>query len=191
MNYNDELYPEDLLLLLKKATEIAGDIKARLNDEKCPILNQLFYQKNNKNYRDKKPFEKLGYVPNIDSKTGKPSSNNNEYKGLYVFGEEINHKIIPVYIGISRTVYRRLRQHGFGKLDNQCSLAYLMAKHDNSKIERATIHEKYEKELTHKKEVVKSFKVALYHIEKDYDLYFLEVALAAILKTKWNSFRTH
>ena len=25
----------------------------------------------------------------------------------------------------------------------------------------------------------------------DYDLYFLEVAIAGILKTKWNSFRTH
>ena len=191
MNYNDEPYPEDLSLLLKKATEIAGDIKARLNDEKCPILNQLFYQKNDKNYRDKKIFEKLGYVANIDSKTGTSSKSNNEFKGLYVFGEEVNHKIIPVYIGISRTVYRRLRQHGFGKRHNQCSLAYLMAKHDNSNIERATIHQKFEKELIRKKEMVKSFKVALYPIEKDYELYFLEVALAAILKTKWNSFRTH
>ena len=191
MNYNEEPYPEDVSLLLKKADAIAGNIKMRLNDDECPKLKELFYPKNDKNYRDKKPFEKLDYIPNIDSKTGETSSNDNEFKGLYVFGEEVNHKIIPVYIGISRTVYRRLRQHGFGKRHNECSLAYLMAKHENSNIERANIHKKFEKELIRKKEIVKSFKVALFPIEKDYELYFLEVALAAILKTKWNSFRTH
>lgn len=66
-----------------------------------------------------------------------------------------------------------------------------MAKHDNKDIKRATIHKKFEKELTSKKEMVRSFKVALFTVKKDYEIYFLEVALAGILKTKWNSFRTH
>ena len=110
---------------------------------------------------------------------------------MYIFGELVNNKIVPVYIGISRTVYRRLRQHGFGKLHNECSLAYLMAKHDNSQIEWATIHKDFQEELISNRKKVGVFKVVLVPVEKDYDLYFLEIAIAGILKTKWNSFRTH
>src|SRR5690606_15651002 len=136
----------------------------------------------------KKAFSNLGYIPNI--KSGKVKSYN-EFKGLYVFGKEVNNEIIPVYIGISRTVYRRLRQHGFGKLHNECTLAYLMAKHENTEIERATIHENFQEELVKNKYKVSAFKVVLIPIKSDYELYFLEVSLAGILKTKWNSFRTH
>lgn len=41
------------------------------------------------------------------------------------------------------------------------------------------------------KEEIQNYKVALYAVPKDFDLYFLEVTLAGIFKTKWNSFRTH
>lgn len=39
--------------------------------------------------------------------------------------------------------------------------------------------------------LIRNFKVVLVNIENDYELYFLEVALAGIFKTKWNSFKTH
>lgn len=196
MNYNKEPYPTDLQELLVLAKHIASEISHKLNDYNSPTLYDLYMEMHKtcgarpeySVIRDKKAFGNLGYVPNI--KSGK-SKSLNEFKGIYVFGKVDNNKVTPVYVGISRTIYRRLRQHGFGKLHNQCSLAYLMAKHDNSDIERATIHKKFDKELTSKKEKVKSFKVALFPVEKDYELYFLEVALAGILKTKWNSFRTH
>ena len=107
---------------------------------------------------------------------------------MYVFGEEIDGKVTPVYVGISRTVYRRLRQHGFGKLHNESTLAYLMAKNENEELTRASSSNSI---LEPKKEILRNFKVALYPVLNDYELYFYEVALAGILKTKWNTFRTH
>ncbi|MFK7806968.1 MAG: hypothetical protein AB8F74_04115 [Saprospiraceae bacterium] len=196
MNYNKEPYPTDLQELLVLAKHITSEISHKLNDQSSPALYDLYMEMHKtcgarpeySVIRDKKAFDNLGYVPNI--KSGK-SKSLNEFKGLYVFGEETADKVVPVYVGISRTVYRRLRQHGYGKLHNQCSLAYLMAKDNNKNIERATIHKEFEEELINKKELVKSFKVALFPVREDYNLYFLEVAIAGILKTKWNSFRTH
>ncbi|QWX85034.1 hypothetical protein H0I23_05200 [Cellulophaga sp. HaHaR_3_176] len=196
MNYKSEPFPSDIKAMLHNTYGIASIILDRLNESNCPELGALYMELHKtcgakpeySVIRDKKVFDDLGYLPNILS--GK-SRSLNEFKGLYVFGREENGKVIPVYVGISRTVYRRLRQHGFGKLHNQCSLAYLMSKHENDKIDRSNIHKNFNEILICKKENVKSFKVALYAIEKDYELYFTEVALAGILKTKWNSFRTH
>jgi hypothetical protein len=38
---------------------------------------------------------------------------------------------------------------------------------------------------------LRNYKVALYPVLNDYELYFYEVALSGVFKTKWNSFRTH
>jgi hypothetical protein len=66
-----------------------------------------------------------------------------------------------------------------------------MTGHDNKEINRANVHNNFNDDLSAKKEVVRNLHVALIPVQEDYDLYFLEVALAGILKTKWNSFRTH
>jgi predicted GIY-YIG superfamily endonuclease len=196
MNYRNEKYPDNLYELIDKAKFIADEVHSSLNMPDCPTINDLFLELHktcgakpmHSIKRNIKAFEVLNYLPNV--KSGKVKSNN-EFKGIYVFGLEKDESIEPIYIGISRTVYRRLRQHGFGKLHNQCSLAYLMAKSANNDIERANIHQNYEEELQRNKELVRSFRVVLVPVKKDYELYFLEVALAGILKTKWNSFRTH
>ncbi len=196
MNYREEAYPEDLHFLLDNAKDIANDIIDRLSHIDCPSIDDLY----NELYktcgakprysvvRNRKAFDAIGYVPNI--KSGK-SKSKNEFKGLYVFGNELDGKVTPVYIGISRTVFRRLRQHGFGKLHNHCTLAYLMAKNENDALERKTAHIKNNEELESNKEKLRAFKVALIPIENNYELYFLEVAIAGLLKIKWNSFKTH
>ncbi|RCW93627.1 GIY-YIG nuclease family protein [Winogradskyella arenosi] len=193
MNYREETYPGDLSLLLVKANKIARTILKKLNFNNCPSINDLFFelhktcgvQPEYSVIRNKKAFNELGYLPNI--KSGKVKSNN-EFKGLYVFGEEIKGKVTPVYVGISRTVYRRLRQHGFGKLHNESTLAYLMAKNEKEELTRASSSNSI---LEPKREILRNFKVVLYPVLNDYELYFYEVALAGILKTKWNTFRTH
>jgi hypothetical protein len=95
-------------------------------------------------------------------------------------------------VGISRSVFRRLKQHAWGKKHNECSLAYLKTKHnfeiDNIEISRATITNE---DMLPAKNIIQNYKVVLIPVKKDYDLYFLEIAIAGILKTKWNSFRTH
>lgn len=194
MNYNKASYPKNLNHLLETANEMAHTIENKLNKSDCPTLGDMYIETHNtcgvkpefSVRRDPTIFNKLGYSANI--KSGKVKTNN-EFKGLYVFGEEINGKIVPVYVGISRTIYRRLRQHGWGKKHNECSLAYLKAKFYDNKLTRATTDN--ETHLVPKKDIIKSYKVVLIPVEKDYDLYFLEVAIAGLLKTKWNSFRTH
>lgn len=177
-NYKKESYPEDISVLLSYADEIAGNILVDLNNKNAKRVGDLYTEINGKIIRNKKQFEELGYAPN----------ESNEFKGLYIFGEEQNGKVIPVYVGISRTVFRRLRQHTFGKNHNQCSLAYLKTKHQKAEITRKTVTNE---DMLPAKKIIQNYKVALIEVQNDYDLYFLEVVLAGKFKTKWNSFKTH
>lgn len=188
MNYKEETYPTVLKDLLETANSIATVITQKLNESDCPKLNELYLMKSGKIYRNFKLFNSLGYQPSPDKRNLEEGKTNNEFKGLYIFGEKENSSVSPVYVGISRTVYRRLRQHGFGKLHNQCSLAYLMAREENEELTRTNCDNRI---LEPKKMVIKNYKVALHPAVNDYELYFYEVALAGIFKTKWNSFRTH
>jgi hypothetical protein len=71
-------------------------------------------------------------------------------------------------------------------------LAYLKTSHqweiDGMKTYRATITND---DMLPAKKLIQNFKVALFEVQNDYDLYFLEVALAGKFRTKWNSFKTH
>lgn len=188
MNYKGESYPKNLKLLLEEADKIAKELKVKLNRKSCPYLNDLYIESSCSANRQTSVFNQLGYTPN--TKLSHKNKSDNEFKGLYVFGEEQqNGRIQPVYIGISRTVYRRLKQHGWGKRHNECTLAYLMA---SEKINHNKSRESIPlKELEKAKSKVVKFKVVMYPVKSDYELYFLEVTIAALLKTKWNSFKTH
>ncbi|MFV5702589.1 hypothetical protein ACM55F_12030 [Flavobacterium sp. XS2P12] len=182
MNYDQEKYPEDLDNLLKHADKAAISITEKLNALNCKRVGDLYVVVNGKRIRNKKEFDELGYTAN----------ESNEFKGLYIFGEEKDGRIVPVYIGISRTVFRRLRQHAWGKNHNQCTLAYLKTKAkrklEGKETTRTTVTNE---DMTPAKTVIQNYKVVLYSVPEDYDLYFLEVVLAGKFKTKWNSFRTH
>ena len=181
-------YPESIPALLAKADQSLETLLSRLNHPNCLTLGELYEQApNGKIKRQSHLFEELGYTPNTIS--GKNIKTNNEIQGLYVFGACVDGKVEPVYIGISRTVFRRLRQHGWGKLHNEATLAYRMAatekEHDKT---RASLDGS---EIKKQQEVVKTFKVAILQEMRDYDMYFMEVYFAGKIKTPWNSFRTH
>lgn len=193
MIHKRQKYPGDLNELLVQANNIADCIFDKLQKNDCPTINDL-YIKVKRTYangcrhiisRNKELFNAQGYDPNIQAANSKSL---NEFKGLYVFGELGSHSIHPVYVGISRSVYRRLKQHGYGTLHNECTLAYLLASDKDKSITRSTSDHII---LKPQKEIVRNFKVALYPVDNDYELYFYEVVLAGIFKTKWNSFRTH
>ena len=193
MNYKKEAYPTDLQYLLEKATKLSTNIVTQLNRNTCPYIGELYMELHQtcgakpdfSVVRDIKKFDDLGYIAN--TKSGK-SKSFNEFKGLYVFGEQHNGKVTPVYIGISRVAYKRLRNHTWGKTANTATLAYLMAKNKYPNLTAKTVTKE---QLEAYKTKIKNYKVVLIPVKEDYDLYFLEVALAGILKTKWNSFRTH
>lgn len=192
MNYKNEPYPKDLLSVLNNAEDLARMIDEKLNDDSCKRIKELFCIKEGRIKRNVEIFDALGYVPNTFLKTNSQNTKNNEFKGLYIFGEEIENKIIPVYVGISRSVFRRLKQHAWGKKHNECTLAYLKTRHQ-CETEGKQFYRKIstEEDMLPAKSLIRNFKVVLVNIENDYELYFLEVALAGIFKTKWNSFKTH
>jgi hypothetical protein len=45
--------------------------------------------------------------------------------------------------------------------------------------------------IIEQQEIIRKYKVAILPIENDYDMYFIEVYLAGVWKTEWNSFKTH
>lgn len=188
-NHEKEEIVTDIRKLANNSYQIAESISEKLNENKCPPLNELFVIKQN------------GYVfkqKDIIEKYNIPS------KGLYVLGKEENNTIKPVYVGISRDITTRLKQHGWGKNHNQASLAYLIAMHSYSgnyslteprfkvvsKTKRKYIKEN-DPDFIKAKNIVRNYYVVTYPIENDYELYFHEIAIACILKTYWNSFRTH
>lgn len=188
MKYRIELYPESLTALLNYGDEIAEVILTQLKSQDCKRIDDLYDIVNGKVIRNKQKFDDLEYTANAPIDALNP----NEFKGLYVFGEDSDEGVKPVYVGISRTVFRRLKQHAWGKKHNQCSLAYLKTKkkwlEDGRSIDRTNITDE---DMLPAKSIIQNYKVALFHVPNDYDLYFLEVVLAAKFRTKWNSFRTH
>ena len=192
MNYKKEPYPVNVASLLYSAEVLATEILEKLNAASCKKINELYYFEKDRIKRKEAIFNELGYSPNAYLKTKSKKIINNEFKGLYIFGDEFDGKIIPVYVGISRSVFRRLKQHAWGKKHNECSLAYLKSKNqfeiEEKVISRATITND---DMLPAKAIIQNYKVVLVEVQNDYDLYFLEVALAGIFSTKWNSFKTH
>lgn len=192
MNYKKEPYPKNVKALLSYAESLADEITQKLNSKTCKKIKELYFLENNRIKQHQENFIALGYIPNTFLKNNSNNTAHNEFKGLYIFGEEIDDKVIPVYVGISRSVFRRLRQHAWGKLPNECTLAYLKTKYrweiEGKKTERATIKNE---DMLPAKAIIQNYKVVLVPVQNDYDLYFLEVALAGIFNTKWNSFKTH
>lgn len=107
--------------------------------------------------------------------------------GLYIFIE----KSKPVYVGISRNIKRRLRQHGWGKTHNHATLAYLITEHKLNYTTKKSklLHEQVK--TTQKR--LQNCRIIIIPVQDDdpYLLHFMEVYFSGCLKPKWNSFRTH
>ena len=125
MNYVQERFPENMSELVQKCENIIIQIKEQLYDSRCLVVKDLYHH--DKGHKQKDFIQKLQV--NCNTKLNTKTITNNEVKGLYVFGEVDSKGIVePVYIGISRTVFRRLYQHTWGTKHNEASFAYLMAK---------------------------------------------------------------
>lgn len=106
---------------------------------------------------------------------------------LYIFID----KSKPIYIGISRNVRLRLRQHGWGKIYHHATLAYLITAHETKYVTKRSKLDYSSVAKAQKK--IRNYGVIIIPVEDNdpYLLYFLEIYLAGCLKTKWNTFRTH
>ena len=222
-NYRGIPYPKskrDLEDLLTESHKIADTIQQRLSD--APLLSEIFFRPNRKKGIDRQPkiqreqqwSYKAGNWEHIHQEHGR-TRKHTDFEGLYAFAEKVQvpgtHEISWVfrYVGISRSVMTRLKQHGWGRESNTATFAHLIAKQQELTKEerdifarrktdeaeqRADVAEKLEfARVKMRDEYVKQCKVVVYRLEndQDYALYFHEVAVAGILRCYWNSFRTH
>lgn len=114
-----------------------------------------------------------------------------DFAGCYVLMEGAK----PIYVGISRSVIKRLVQHVKGRTHFDASLAYRIASDKyahNMNREAAMSDLKFKKEFERARNYIFSLKAAFINIESDFELYLFEAYCALELKTsKWNTFRTH
>lgn len=117
-----------------------------------------------------------------------------DFSGAYVFLE--NSKAI--YVGISRGVITRIRQHLTGKTHYDATLAFRMAQLASPKIEGVRQRKLLMKNagflryFEEKKKHLSTLSVAFVEVTNPVELYLFEVYAAMALDTgQWNSFRTH
>src|ERR1019366_6393340 len=115
----------------------------------------------------------------------------NDFSGCYVLLREGK----PFYVGISRTVVQRLRQHVTGKTHFDASLAYLMATDKTGhEMKRADAMQDPAFRIAFEKarELLRDCSVAFIEIDNPLELYLFEAYCAMELDTcEWNTFRTH
>ena len=114
-----------------------------------------------------------------------------DFSGCYV----LLHESKPFYVGISRSVIQRLRQHVTGTTHFDASLAYLMASSKTGhkmKREDAMKDAIFRTAFDEARSLLKDCTVAFIEIANPLELYLFEAYCAMELDTcAWNTFRTH
>ncbi len=117
----------------------------------------------------------------------------NEVKGLYIFYEDNK----PAYVGISRTILKRMKNHFRGTTHFEATLVYLMLRYEHD--EKHGLYTGERKDFprfeTHRvskqQEMIDTWKISIIPELDNYKMYFFEIYLACHLGTYWNSFETH
>lgn len=106
----------------------------------------------------------------------------NDFKGLYAFikGKKV------IYVGISRNVIKRLNNHCRGRLHNQATLAYKLAKILNK---YEGLRKDLDLELGLKQ--ISKLKFCFIQIDCPIERYAFELYCSMHYKCKHNSFETH
>ena len=118
-----------------------------------------------------------------------------DFSGCYVLLETG----VPIYVGISRGVIGRLRQHVCGKTHFDASLAFRIARHEhhdkaiaNLSRDKAMQDEQFGVSFADAQRKLRSFQVAYIEVLNPLELYVFEAYCALELDThQWNSFETH
>ncbi|MGC1618533.1 MAG: hypothetical protein WA765_08585 [Candidatus Acidiferrum sp.] len=114
-----------------------------------------------------------------------------DFPGCYV----LSRSDLPFYVGISRGVVGRLRQHVIGRTHFDASLAYLMAcgkVTHNMKRAEAMKNDPFRRAFDEAQRLLRDSAVAFIEISNPLELYLFEAYCAMELNTgEWNTFRTH
>lgn len=114
-----------------------------------------------------------------------------DFSGCYVLFEAGR----AVYVGISRKVISRLRQHVLGTTHYDASLAYRMAAREmllEGTRDEAMTNETFVQTFRNSQKYLRSLMCAYVAIENPLELYLFEAFCAMELDThEWNTFLTH
>lgn len=114
-----------------------------------------------------------------------------DFSGCYVLIEDSK----PIYVGISRRVLARLRQHFTGKTHFDASLAYAIAQQRRpTKGKRSEVMKtpEFNEVFAAAQSDLRSVQVSFVQIENPLELHLFEAFAAIELCThEWNTFRTH
>jgi predicted GIY-YIG superfamily endonuclease len=114
-----------------------------------------------------------------------------DFPGCYVLLEGGK----PKYVGISRTIIKRLYQHCLGKDHYSASFAYRIAKKNNHHLLRRAAAMKdssFIAAFNSAKEQIAKMDVAYIEIQNDLEIYLFEAYASIELDTcEWNTFKTH
>lgn len=114
-----------------------------------------------------------------------------DFPGCYVFIDREE----PIYVGISRTVVKRLTQHLNQDSHYSASLVYRMACNEyphELRRNEAMKDEQFRAAFFGAQERLCAMSVAFVEIQNDLELYLFEIYAAMQLDTgTWNTFRTH
>jgi len=194
-NFKFESYPEKLQNLILDFDERIKKIEESFKNNKTSIkIEDLLNIKDGENAKHN--LKLIGFEP----KTLK------EFQGAYIFYDPKLKKI--VYVGISRKLIQRLRQHVNHKDPNTASLAYLMAKNEVAKKKGWNKPEdwhvkkgywkntkanfknskKFREQYQNK---IKEYKITFLEFSDNFEMALFEVYAAMKCEAYWNSFRTH
>jgi hypothetical protein len=182
-NYKDEFMPESSDLLKK-----ADEILTGLSNIKTYTFWDIFKLSKKEEYCYTKIFDGTALL-NCKNNSNKE----NEISGLYVFIKDSK----PIYIGISKTIIRRIRQHMYGENHNESTLAFLIAlKQYEEKEGREYDGERSDFPYNQYRPRIQddmrdNWKIKIIKEKCPYTMHFLEVHFSIKLQTYWNSFETH
>lgn len=183
-NFYEDLIPNADILY----TEAIESINNYLETPKY-YFKELFTLKNDYYETNLPIFESIGLNNTKVPKSDKPM---NEIQGLYVFYEDNHAK----YVGISRKIINRLRNHFIGKDHYSASLVYLMARAEEDELNgmftkrRSDLDfEKYRNKIQPK--IRETWQIQIIPETNSYKRALMEILLACRLQTEWNSFDTH
>ncbi len=116
---------------------------------------------------------------------------NKDFSGCYVLLEDGR----PFYVGISRSVVHRLRQHGMSNTHFGASLAYRMATaktgHEMKRAD-AMKDSAFREAFVEARTLLRGSSVSFIEIDNPLELYLFEAYCAMELQTgEWNTFKTH
>jgi len=121
----------------------------------------------------------------------------NEIKSLYAFYSKREEKII--YIGISQTIKRRLKQHFYRQGHNEATLVYNQAKyaHENKKEngkylgKRDDLKHFHDERENLQAKLREDTEIIILQLEDNFEMYYSEIYFSLFHKSFWNSFQTH